>query len=190
MTSSPATLPVGVVIRSHGVRGEVKVRCYAPESQALARVKRIELVPAAPADVSPEELGLLRARPTTNGVWIVAVEGISTRDQSDARVGSEVRVARDALPELAEGEWYGADLVGYSVQGLSGEALGEVESLSHTGGQWLAMLRHGAVRRLVPMVEPLLSSVDVERRTLVMDLPEGLPEEPAASPHLGRPRPR
>ncbi len=58
--------------------------------------------------------------------------GLTSSEQADALLGSEVFVHRSMRPELPEGEFYPDELIGMKVETEDGEDLGEVEEVMET----------------------------------------------------------
>jgi len=151
---------VGRVARAHGLRGRVLIAPFNAESDSLARVHRIW--------VGGREHEVDRAERASLG-WLVALRGVTSREQAEALRGQEVQVDRQELPPPGENEIYAVDLVGYEVVDAQGTARGVVEELQEAGPQDLLVLRGGA---LVPM--GLVKEVLTESRRIVIDAPEGL----------------
>src|SRR5256885_1683441 len=157
---APALLAVGRVQRAHGLRGRILIGPYDAESQALQGIRTIWL--------GEREFEVDRAERANLG-WLVALRGISSRDQADALRGQEVLVDRADLPPLKEDELYAIDLIGYAVFDAQGRERGVVEALEEAGPQDLLRLAGGA---LVPL--GLVKEVMSEVRRIVVDAPEGL----------------
>jgi 16S rRNA processing protein RimM len=85
----------------------------------------------------------------------------------DRRVerGAALEVAREALAEVGEGEYYVFQLVGLSVEEEGGRALGTVKDVAPGVANDVLELDSGL---LLPMVEECVLSVDVERGRLVV----------------------
>ena len=155
-----ALLAVGRVARAHGVRGRVLVAPYNAGSAGLERVRRMWL--------GTREFEVERAERAQLG-YIVALRGVTDRDQADALRGQEVKVDRSELPPLGDDEMYAIDLIGFSVVDTAGTVRGEVEDVEEAGAQDLLRLKGG---RLVPLA--LVKEVEEEARRIVIDAPEGL----------------
>jgi 16S rRNA processing protein RimM len=155
-----ALLAVGRVARAHGIRGRVLVAPYNADSQGLERVRRIWLDERA--------FEVERAERVNLG-YLVALRGITDRDQADALRGREVKVDRAELPPLDDGEMYAIDLIGFEVVDVAGTVRGAVEELEEAGAQDLLRLSGGA---LVPLA--LVKEVQAEARRIVVDAPDGL----------------
>ncbi len=91
----------------------------------------------------------------------------------DALIGTELFAGRDDV-ELEPGEYFDDDLVGCAVVDCAGAALGEVVDVLHYPGQDLLVV--GARRALIPLVAAFIRGVDVARKRIDVELPEGLLE--------------
>ena len=159
---------IGVVARPHGVRGELRVHLHNPESTALDAAEEVWIGGRA----YPVE----QARPV-QGAYLLVVAGVTDRDAADALRGRPVEVGRDAI-DLDEGEVLLADLVGCKVELPDGRDWGVVARIDTGPHQDRLVIHHGEVERLLPVADELLVDIDVEARRIVVDPPEGLPEDP------------
>lgn len=156
-------VPIGYVLRAHGVRGLVRVHA---ESDSIASLKRLT--------VGERELRVVRVTPE-RGDWLVQLEGLTDRDQADALRGQQLRARREDLPPPDADELYVVDLVGCSVVDLAGASIGTVTGTFPGGAQEILVVSDGNGREvLIPFIAPILVSVDVAARRVVCDPPEGL----------------
>jgi 16S rRNA processing protein RimM len=164
-----ARLAVGYVARAHGIRGELRVHLHAPGSTALEGASVLFI------DGVAFELDSARA---AADAWLVRLVGVEDRDRAESLAGKPIEIERAEL-HLAEGEYLVADLVGCACEDPDGAPLGVIHAIVH-GPQDLLVVRDAGrkVERLVPLVPELVPAVDIEARRVVLDLPEGLPEEP------------
>lgn len=87
---------------------------------------------------------------------------IADRDAALALVDADISVPRRELPELPDGEVYWADLVGLDVQGLDGEALGQVARVIDNPAHPILELA-GEPPMLIPFVRgPIVEAVDLD----------------------------
>jgi 16S rRNA processing protein RimM len=158
-------IEVGFVARAHGVRGELRVVLHNPDSSALDAAETVYL--------AGERRVLIAARPV-QGAVLVTLEGIGDRDAAEALRGSSVEVDRDAL-DLDDGEVLLADLVGCRAVLSDGSDWGEVVRVV-TGPQDRLVIRHGDIERELPLVDELVTAIDLDAGTIEVAPPEGLPE--------------
>jgi 16S rRNA processing protein RimM len=162
-----ALIPVGVVARPHGVRGELRVHCLNPGSTLLYEVGEILLRGADGVRLVEIE----SARRGPKGSVLMVLSTVAGREAADALRGTELCVPRTALPETDDDEWYFVDLIGLAAQTEAGEALGRVvDVIQYPTINCLVVLDAGdaGMVREVPMADPYLISVDVSGGTLTL----------------------
>ena len=154
MSDRPVTL--AAVIGAHGIAGEVRLKLFSED---------LALYPAL--DAAGRTLTLRSVRPGPNGA-VARFAEIADRNAAEALRGTPLTVPRSALPPLAEGEYYHADLIGLACVSTDGEALGAVVSIENFGaGDVIEVERPDGKRFMAPMNSQAVPSWDSER--LVID---------------------
>jgi 16S rRNA processing protein RimM len=148
------------------VRGELRVVTHDPASETLFSVEVVH--------VGGDRFEVAAARPT-RGAVLLSLAGVGDRTAAEALRGKPVAVDREAVP-VEEGEVLLADLVGCRAVLPDGTAWGEIVAVE-TGPQDRLVVASGAIERLLPAVDAFLLEVDLEGRVVVVDPPEGLPED-------------
>jgi 16S rRNA processing protein RimM len=156
---------IGYVARAHGIRGELRVILYNPESTLLTEVRSIRIGEQA------HEIAV--ARPVKDAVLLRLVD-LDDRNQADILRGQVVSVARSLVP-LQEGEVLVADLIGCEAVLPDGSPYGTIEAVE-PGPQDRLVIRQGDVERLLPLVPEFVGDVDLDAGRVVVTPPEGLPE--------------
>jgi 16S rRNA processing protein RimM len=147
----PVTL--AVIIGAHGVAGEVRLKVFADDLGAYQSFNNGALT-------------LKSARSGNNGT-IARFAEVADRNAAEALRGTELTVPRCALPPLAEGEYYHADLIGLAVVTTEGEAIGRVVAIDNFGaGDVVEIERESGKRFMVPMRPEAVPTWDSE--TLVV----------------------
>jgi 16S rRNA processing protein RimM len=146
------TVTLAAVSGAHGICGEVRLKLF---SQGLGTLKGQEAVA-----VGDRLLTLMSVRPGGGGA-IARFAEIGDRDAAEALRGQLVTVARAALPPLAEGEYYHADLIGLPCVDHEGEALGTVVAVEDFGaGAILDIERLDRRRAMIPFREGIADLAD------------------------------
>jgi 16S rRNA processing protein RimM len=139
----PADRPVtlAAVIGAHGVTGEVRLKLFAESVDSFRQHKCF----------NGGALTLVAVRDGPNGA-VARFAEIASRTAAEALRGTELTVPRSALPPLAEGEYYHADLVGLPCVSTDGEDLGTCVAVENFGaGDVLEIERPNGKRFMVPM---------------------------------------
>ena len=165
-------LEIGRVIKPHGLRGELRVRLHWAESDALSRVEHVILtLPGA----APRGWAVEVVRRSPLGV-LLKVAGIEDRTAAETLRGATVSLPRESLVPLEPGEYYLADLVGFSVV-ISDVPLGEVvEVRTHPTVDSIVIRTLAGTQVEQALAAPWLEEVDSERRLVVLSSSDGLIE--------------
>lgn len=161
-------LQLGYIAKAHGTRGEVLVRTFDPASEALFEVDRIWV---RRRDGTEAEMVIDDVRETSKDV-LLTLEGVRSRSDSEALVGSTVFVFREDLEPPAEGEFFQGDLIGLKAFTLEGTEVGTVEELWSTGEVPTLVIRKGADELLLPFADDFVDTVDIAAGRLVVKPPE------------------
>lgn len=139
MSDRPITL--AVIIGAHGISGEVRLKLFG---SGLDGVK-------AHKSFNNGALTLKSLRPQKDQ-GIARFAEIIDRNAAEAARGTELTVPRSALPPLAEGEYYYADLIGLAVVSETGDVLGTVRAVENFGaGDVLDIARADGKTFMVPV---------------------------------------
>jgi 16S rRNA processing protein RimM len=163
---------VGVVAKAHGLRGEVvvKVMSDAPERFAPGS----EMTAAGPESLHGRPLRVATSRPF-QGRLLVQFEGIESREDAETIHGQELTIARSQVAPLPEGRHYQFELVGLAVQTTGGSRLGRVTDIFSTGSNDVLVVDDDEREILIPMLEGVIVSVDLDAKAVVVEPPPGLP---------------
>jgi 16S rRNA processing protein RimM len=108
--------------------------------------------------------------------WLVLkFEGVDTITDAEALKGAELQVPRAERAELEQGWIYLSDLVGCTVFDGDRE-IGPIEDVQFGAGEapLLVVKSAGKLPYEIPFAGAYLLKVDVERKQVLMQLPEGL----------------
>ena len=161
-TDMPVTL--AAITGAHGVTGEVRLKLFGEGVAALRRYRAF----------NDSTLTLKKLRDDGKGGAIARFEEVPDRTAAEKLRGTALTVPRSAMPDLAEGEYYHADLIGLAAVSDEGEALGSVVAVENFGaGDVLEIERaepadKGRVQRfMVPMIASAVPEWDASRVVVV-----------------------
>lgn len=170
---------LGIVVGAHGIRGQLRVRSFTGEPAAIFGYG--PLIGKRRDDEAGRRLTLKRAGQPKDDVVLAALDGVADRNAAEALKGLRLYVGRDALPALAEDEFYHADLIGLAVEQVGGERLGTVKAVHDFGaGDVLEVMREEGGSVFLPFTMAVVPVVDIAGGRLVADPPAELLESGAA----------
>ncbi len=172
-------IPVGRIVRPHGIRGQVVV---APETDVGdERFATGVSLWGKTSRGAPEILTVISGRPHRER-WVIAFDGLETMEAAERWRGAELRIAADALKSLGPREYYLHDLVGCAVVTTEGVAVGAVRAVYPGAAHALLGIDSPRGEVLVPLVPAICPDVDVVARRITIAPPEGLLEVNAVEP--------
>ncbi len=160
-------IPIGRIIKPHGLRGEVKAKIAIDNDEVFRKFKN--------AVLSANETSLVKvridgSRKAVKG-WILHFEGFENLSQVERLCGYYIYVERDYLPELAEGEYYFFQVLGCQVRNESGDFVGTVEDIIETGSNDVMVIRRqdgfNVHEELIPLIKDYIVSMDFERKIVI-----------------------
>lgn len=164
---------MGKIVSAHGIKGALKVYSYAESVSSFKPGSPVVLKAAG----SEQAFTIAWVKPHHKTV-LVAFEGVTNRNQAEELVGLELFMARESLETLEEGVYYWSDIIGLSVFTVENEYLGRVASVIQTGSNDVYVVKNekgqDPAEILVPALEWVVREIDVDRKTMCVDLPEGL----------------
>lgn len=160
----------GTLIGTHGLRGDLKVRPLNADSTSLKDAREVTL---RRADGSLQLFRVARAA-MHKGLWLLRLAGHETIEAVQPLVGSDVLLAWDDLPELAEDEYYWHQLQGLRVFDRQLGDLGVLTGLLTTAAHDIYVVKGKIGEIMIPVVSEFIAEIDLEAGVVRVDLPEEL----------------
>jgi len=160
---------VGAIAGSYGVRGEVRLKSFTAQAEAIAAYAPLQ------TEDGSRQFDLTITRAIKNGL-AARLSGIATKEEADALKGLRLFVPRDRLPDPDEDEYYHADLIGLEVRDTGGTVLGQVKSVQNHGATDLLEIQGPGLKTtvLLPFTNAAVPTVDLTAGRIIADPPEGL----------------
>ncbi len=161
-------IPVGRVTRTHGLKGELKFYPFEKNGITVQSGQKICL----------EKMQLkVESVRGTKSPFILKLDGINSIEDTKSMVGQEVRVARKDFEPLPEGEFYRFEIEGLKVFDDTGKYYGVVEEIVETGSNDVYVVRGEGKEWLIPMIDSVVHTIDLEQGKLIFHCVEGLFED-------------
>ncbi len=153
------SVTIGVVLRPHGIRGEVVVDPLTDNGDRFATLEEVRLVRPSGSDV---RLRVASMFPHKSRL-VIRFEGIGSIEQAETLRGGELRIPIATLPPLPGGSYYHHELRGLDVRVESGASIGTVTDLWETGATPVLVIRDDKAREtLLPLVDAFIIEVNVK----------------------------
>ena len=171
-------LRVGRLVKAHGLKGALKLELYTdnPEARFVTGAEFTLQVPEA----SPWHGKTITVREyrVMNGNPVVFFEDIEDRDAAEGLVRAILWIDQDDV-EPEDNAWYDHQLTGLDVV-RDEKVVGRVVRIEHMPAQDLLIVRplgSDSEEIMVPFVEAIVPTVDIEAGRVIVTPPAGLFEE-------------
>ncbi|WP_262690812.1 ribosome maturation factor RimM [Kordiimonas aestuarii] len=124
---------VGALAGAHGVRGDVRVKSFTEDPEAIFAFASLHKGANGPV------IKLKRLREDKEG-FIARLDSVKNREDAQALKGTGLYVARDVFAAEDEDEFYLADLIGLDALDKSGTRVGFVRAVENFGAEDLVEL--------------------------------------------------
>ena len=161
-------IPVGRLTRTHGLKGELK---FYPFEQNDITVQSGQRICLGKMQLKIESVRGIKSP------FILKLDGINNIEDTKSLVGQEVRVARADFKQLPEGEFYRFEIEGLKVFNDTGKYYGVVEEIVETGSNDVYVVRGEGKEWLIPMIDSVVQTIDLEQGKLIFHCVEGLFED-------------
>jgi 16S rRNA processing protein RimM len=160
----PGFVAVGRVLAPFGLKGELKVQSLTDNPKRFA--------PRAKLWLGQQPVSVLRSRESQGYVYLT-LKGFPDRNGVERFHHAIVQVPESDLAPLPEGEYYRFQLVGLTVVDQSGVELGTVDEVLETGANDVYRVKMADAKEiLLPALENVVISIDLEAKRMVVDPPE------------------
>ncbi len=163
-------IPLGQLIKPHGIKGELKILFFNEDSKALKSNQVVHLR-ALDDDVFEHKIERISYSLKKNRVKFFEID---TVEDAEKMRNWSVCVLRSDLPKLSDGEYYLNDLIDYSLNDSSGKFYGLVKDvLSFPANNVLSILWNEK-EYLIPLIDDVILNMKHENKIIIIDPIEGL----------------
>jgi 16S rRNA processing protein RimM len=164
-------VPVGKIVRTHGLRGALKIFPYGETLGLQEPGAKFHLCSAS--DQEELELTLVSLR-FQGRHCVVQFAELPDIDTAQRVVERELLVPEASLPPTAEGEYYHYQLIGLRVETVAGQEIGILRGIIETGSNDVYVVDAGTREILIPALADVVLEVDLQEGRMVIEPPEGL----------------
>ncbi|HVC05518.1 MAG TPA: ribosome maturation factor RimM [Candidatus Acidoferrales bacterium] len=159
---APVKLRVAQVLRSHGVRGEVRVEPCGGDWTRFKPGTRVEV------EDGSRVLTVRTSRQGPGNAVLLGFDEIASPADADRLRTLYLCVGVDAARPLDDGEWFVWQLVGLRVIDTDGTAVGVVEDVEAGVGNDVLVIKTDTDVRRLPMARDYVTGIDVAGGTLTV----------------------
>ena len=104
----------------------------------------------------------------------IKFEDVTTEEDADAIMKSELYLPLELLPKLDGNKFYFHEVIGFTVKDVNFGNVGIIKGINDTTSQALFEIDRDGIEILIPMNDEFIKKVNRENKTIVVETPEGL----------------
>jgi len=166
---------VGEIANTHGIRGEVKVVPHTDfAEQRFAKGSRLVIVDAKGVQTPV----VVQSARVHKKLYFLTFKEFGNINEVEKFKGALLKVESRFQEELGEDEYYYHEIIGCEVVTEDGTPLGTIKEILTPGANDVWVVKRPKGRDLLlPVIDEVVLSVDVDSKKVVVELMEGLLEE-------------
>ena len=153
-------IPLGKIIKPHGVKGELKVFLYNDRSSTLKEGLYIWFK----LDEKFVKYSVINLRGVTKKSQILKIKEVDTFDKAMMISKKEFFVSRNDFEELDENSFYLNDLIGCDVFDEKNQSLGKILDVLNFPANDVLLISYEDREIMVPFVEDFILLFDLDNR--------------------------
>lgn len=170
LTDSARLIPLGRVVNTHGVRGEVRFLPYTFPCQTVVKGLTVFL---QEKDGAAQPYRVVSLRPHRPFV-LLKFATIDSLEQAECLRDQVLAVDESVLPPAHEGEFYYYQVIGLPVRTTAGREIGVISQVFFSGGHDIWVVQAGEKEYLIPVTEEIVRFLDIPGKQIVIEPMAGL----------------
>ncbi len=159
---------VGRFGAAHGVRGEIRLKSFTGEPEAIA-----DYAPLYDSTAT-RRFVITALRHVRDDMFVAKLEGVSSRNDVEGLVNLDLYTHKAQLPPPEEDEFYHSDLIGLAAVLEDGTRLGDVLNVLNFGAGDILEIKPvtGGDTLLFPFTKAVVPVIDLGARQVVVAPPQ------------------
>ncbi len=161
---------IGQIVNTSGLKGVIKVK---PFTDDIAKFNDLETIYIS-VKKELKEFKIEQVRFSKNMVFL-KLEGIDTIEEAEKYRNLYLKIKRDKDEKLDKDTYYIVDILGCKVYTDEQKELGTVDDVFETGSNDVYVVKDEAGKQvLLPAIKEVIKNIDIENKTIIVHLLEGL----------------
>ena len=163
-------ITIAKLVKPRGLRGEIVADILTDFLERFDNLKRVAIVHpnGDTTEIEIEKFWFQKNR------IVLKFAGFDSIEAAETLRGSEICVTEAEAVELEDDEFFDWELIDCAVETVEGTRIGTVREVMRTGGTEILVVAGKSKEYLIPFAETICTEVDIEKKLIRVDAPEGL----------------
>ena len=161
----PEFITIGSIVAPWGKRGQLKVKSLTDFPERFSSGSQV-YVNHRPMIITESS--------THKDTFILKLESVDSISAADEFRNLPMEIPASQIKQLPQGLYYHFQLVGLNVFTTKDEYIGKITSVLTTGSNDVYVVKGKSGEVLMPAIEDVVKSIDIEQNRMVIEVIEGL----------------
>ena len=160
---------IGRIVSTHGLKGEVRLQCWADSPEFVKQFKRVYFFPDGRGETA------VKSCRTQKHMSLLTLEGVDNVEEAQKLRGKILYIRRGDV-KLEEGRYFIQDLIGCRCLDADDGSVcyGTIADVSQPGANDVWHVEKDGKEYLLPAIPEVVKSVDVEAGTVLISPMKGI----------------
>lgn len=172
MIGQSEIMPIGLLLKPHGIKGEITMQVNADIDLRELRCIVLDI------DGIYVPYFIDSVRPRSSESVLITISDIDTEEKAQEICGKEVFALKSDVPDaddIDDDGFFLSDLVGYNINTAENEHIGEIIAYDDSTENVLIVVRSLAGKTIyIPIADEFIDGIDPDKKNVMMNLPDGL----------------
>ena len=158
-------IPIGKILKAHGLLGEVKVFLYNIDSKSLK--------PEIDVWLKMKNKFIVFEIENIKNNKLIKFKNVNDRDNAELLNGKKIYLSRKNFPLLKENDFYLTDIIGFDVNDSSGKKYGFVLDIIKLPTNDSILFNYNNEDIIIPIIDDFIELFDFKNKILIIKNFEG-----------------
>jgi len=166
-------IPIGKIIKPHGIRGELKVKPLTNIDEIFENLDNVYIY--SEENRKSFKSTIIDIRKAGKG-FIIFLDGINNLSLAERLRNFYVCIKKNLLPDLDDGEYFFYQVLDSKVYNEDKQFIGNVADIIETGAKNVLVIQreenHRIIENLVPIVDEFIIKMDLDNKEIFVKVLE------------------
>lgn len=155
-------IPIGKIVKAHGLCGEVKVLLYNNDSKSLKSEVKICL------KINEKFIFFEIEYVKNSNIKLVKFNDVNDRNNAELLNGKIIYLSRELFPDLKNNEYYLSDIIGFDINDEKGNSYGVVLDVVQLPTNNSILFNYNSKEVIIPIIDDFVELFDFENNVIII----------------------
>ncbi len=163
-------IPLGKIIKPHGIKGELKIKLFNSDSKTFIIGQEVWINDGK----NNFNLYVVENSSFLSKKFKLKLVSIDSRNSAELLRNHTLLVSRASFPKLKPEEFYLVDLIGFIVEDQNSNIVGKICEIMENPANDILVVVNNREENLIPLVDDFVKLFDFKNKKVIINVIDGL----------------